>query len=177
MFFEAEMKGHSYKINVIEGRNHWHIGLQKEDEDWVKHRIPKDDYREMDNAICFLFNNNSYMVDVVGDGLDYTVYTRASYRSIKIMNDEMLLHESLKGGGGMGGANGLKSGMPGKIVKVMVKEGDELQAGDPVLVMEAMKMENEMRAEAAVVVKKICVSDGDSVEAGADLVVFEKLKP
>ncbi len=45
----------------------------------------------------------------------------------------------------MGAGSELNSGMPGKIVKIFVKPGDELKEGDPILIMEAMKMENEMR--------------------------------
>ena len=128
----------------------------------------------MDDAVSFLFKNNCYMIDVVGDGLDYTVYARGSYRTIQIKNDEMLLHESLKGGSGMGGGDSLNSGMPGKIVKVMVEDGQDFEEGQPLLIMEAMKMENEMRAARSGKIKKVHVSAGDSVEAGATLISFEK---
>lgn len=174
MFFEAELKGKKYNINVTESRSHWHVGLQHEDDEWNRYEISKEDYKSMDDAVSFLFKNNCYMIDVVGDGLEYTVYTRSSYRSIKIMNDEMLLHESLKSGKGMGGGNGLSAGMPGKIVKVLVKEGQEVSEGTPLLVMEAMKMENEMRADQDAVIGKVFVKDGDSVEAGAQLIAFKK---
>jgi len=55
------------------------------------------------------------------------------------------------------------SSMPGTIVDVMVKTGDRVKAGDPVLVIEAMKMENEVPAPVAGMVKTIHVSKGDSV--------------
>ena len=64
--------------------------------------------------------------------------------------------------------------MPGKIVKVFVKPGDEVKEGDPLLIMEAMKMENEMRASGAAVVKDVLVKAGDNVESGATLVTFQK---
>ena len=174
MFFEAELKGKKYQINVVERRTAWVVSLQKEGEDWRRHEIPKKDYKEMDDAVSFLFNKQCFMLDVVGNGLDYTVYTRGSYRSIKIMNEEMLLHESLKTGGGLGAEGSLNAGMPGKIVKVMVKKGQKLEEGQPILVMEAMKMENEMRAGRDCVVKKIHVKAGDAIESGATLVSFEK---
>ena len=174
MFFEAMMKGKKYNIQVLEGRNAWTVNLQKEGEGWVKHEIPKDKYQTMDDAVCFLYKNGSYMIDVVGNGLDYTVYTRGTYKSIKIMNDEMLLHESLKKGGGLGGGDSMTSGMPGKIVKVFVKSGQSVEEGQPLLVMEAMKMENEMRAGQAGKIKKVHVKEGDSIEAGVTLVSFEK---
>ena len=63
--------------------------------------------------------------------------------------------------------------MPGKIIEIFVKEGDVVKANKPLLIMEAMKMENEMRATADVKVKQICVKQGDSIESGAVLIKFE----
>ena len=113
-------------------------------------------------------------MDVIGKDTEYTVFTRNSYRNVKIYNDEMLLHASLKRGGGMGGDMELKSGMPGKIIEIFVKPGDVIKANKPLLIMEAMKMENEMRAAAEVKIKEICVKQGDSVDSGAVLIKFEK---
>jgi biotin carboxyl carrier protein len=63
--------------------------------------------------------------------------------------------------------------MPGKIVKLLVKPGDKVQARQGVIVVEAMKMENELRARAAGTVSEVRVAEGTSVEAGAILVVLE----
>jgi biotin carboxyl carrier protein len=60
--------------------------------------------------------------------------------------------------------------MPGKVVKVLVAEGDSVDAGKPLVVVEAMKMENELVAEAPGVVKKVYVQPGDAVEGGAKLI-------
>ena len=60
--------------------------------------------------------------------------------------------------------------MPGLIVRVNVAEGDTVQPGQGVVVMEAMKMENELRASAAGTVKTIHVTPGKAVEKGALLV-------
>lgn len=62
--------------------------------------------------------------------------------------------------------------MPGKILRVVVKEGDSVSRGDLLLVLEAMKMENEIFAPAGGVVKKVAVSAGDSVNTGDTLVVI-----
>ena len=62
--------------------------------------------------------------------------------------------------------------MPGLIVRVSVKVGDNVVAGQGVVVMEAMKMENELRATAAGVVKSVEVSVGTAVEKGAVLVAL-----
>jgi biotin carboxyl carrier protein len=63
--------------------------------------------------------------------------------------------------------------MPGKVIEIFVKEGDVVKANKPLLIMEAMKMENEMRAASDVKIKQICVKQGDSIEAGAVLIKFE----
>ena len=64
--------------------------------------------------------------------------------------------------------------MPGKIVKVFAKPGQAVKAGDPLLIMEAMKMENEMRASIDTKIKSVHVKDGDTIETGTLLVTFEK---
>ncbi len=173
MFFEANSNGIHYEINVREERKNWVISIKPENGEWEKHTIPKEDYQVFDRTICFIYKNSSYLVDVVGQGTNYEVYTRGSYRTLEMYNDEMLLHESLKGNKGLGGGNSLGAGMPGKIVKILVKEGDEVQEGTPIMIMEAMKMENEMRAGQNTKIKKIHVKEGDSVEGGATLVTYE----
>jgi biotin carboxyl carrier protein len=51
-----------------------------------------------------------------------------------------------------------------------------VKSGKPLLIMEAMKMENEMRASVDVKIKEVCVKQGDSVESGAVLITFEEKK-
>jgi glutaconyl-CoA decarboxylase len=63
--------------------------------------------------------------------------------------------------------------MPGIILSITVKEGDEVNAGDGILVLEAMKMENEIHAPRAGKIKKIHVSEGAEVQSGTALVEFE----
>lgn len=67
----------------------------------------------------------------------------------------------------------VRAPMPGLIVRVNVKVGDEVQAGQGLVVMEAMKMENELRATAAGTVRSVEVSPGTAVEKGALLVALE----
>ncbi|MFK8137444.1 MAG: biotin/lipoyl-containing protein [Bdellovibrionales bacterium] len=173
MYFEAELRGIKYKINVHESPSTWKVTLQAEGQRPELHQISKNDYRELDGAISFLFEGNSYMIDVVGDGIDYKVYTKGSYREIPIYNDEMLMRESMKATGAFGGPNQINSGMPGKITKILVKEGQKVTQDQPVLIMEAMKMENEIRAPRELTVDQIKVSLEENVEAGALLVTFK----
>jgi biotin carboxyl carrier protein len=71
------------------------------------------------------------------------------------------------------GPQRLTAPMPGKVVKVLVAPGDMVQAGQGLVVVEAMKMENELRAVKAGRVASVSVAEGQSVDAGAVLAVVE----
>ena len=69
-----------------------------------------------------------------------------------------------------GGEGAVRSPMPGRVVRILVAEGDEVEAGAPIVVVEAMKMENELAAGRSGKVLKIHAIAGASVESGALLV-------
>jgi biotin carboxyl carrier protein len=72
-----------------------------------------------------------------------------------------------------GGASRLIAPMPGKLIRVLVEPGQDVGAGEGLVVVEAMKMENELRAPRAGKVVEVRVREGQAVEAGALLVVVE----
>ena len=74
---------------------------------------------------------------------------------------------------GPAGPAPLLAPMPGLIVRISVAEGDVVQAGQGLIVMEAMKMENELRATGAGTVKRIAIAAGMAVEKGAVLIELE----
>ncbi|MFN8009782.1 MAG: biotin/lipoyl-containing protein [Holophagaceae bacterium] len=74
--------------------------------------------------------------------------------------------------GASAGGGTLSSPMPGKIVKILVKEGDTVAEGQTLLIMEAMKMQNELKAIGAGKVSKVAVQEGGTVETGATLLVM-----
>ena len=65
-----------------------------------------------------------------------------------------------------GGAGELFTQMPGKVVKILVKEGDQVEEGQPLLILEAMKMENEIKSGVTGTIKTIHVSEGQAIESG-----------
>jgi len=67
----------------------------------------------------------------------------------------------------------LRSQMPGKIIKLLVQPGAAIQAGQGLIVVEAMKMQNEMKSPKDGVVSKIYVAEGTTVAAGESLLVVE----
>lgn len=74
-----------------------------------------------------------------------------------------------------GNLDSVVSPMPGKITKVCVSAGNKIQAGDTVVVMEAMKMEYTLKADRDADVKKVLVQEGSQVTLGQVLVEFEKI--
>ncbi|TYB32218.1 MAG: biotin/lipoyl-binding protein [Candidatus Mcinerneyibacterium aminivorans] len=67
----------------------------------------------------------------------------------------------------------VKAPLPGLILEIQVKEGDEVKAGQDILVMEAMKMENEIQSNQSGIVKSIKVEEGDNVYEGDVLIELE----
>jgi pyruvate carboxylase subunit B len=71
----------------------------------------------------------------------------------------------------------IRAPMPGLVVRVEVREGQAVEAGEGVVVVEAMKMENELRATHPGVVERVHVKAGDRVEKGAELVTLKSPNP
>jgi len=71
-----------------------------------------------------------------------------------------------------GGEGIIQPPMPGRVISIKVKEGDSVKIGSPILVLEAMKMQNEISSNMDGVVREIRVSEGDLVESGDVLVVI-----
>ena len=67
----------------------------------------------------------------------------------------------------------IRAQMPGRVLRVMAEPGKKVSKGQPLLVMEAMKMENEIKAPADAVVVDCKAKEGQAVESGADLVLLE----
>jgi acetyl/propionyl-CoA carboxylase alpha subunit len=74
-------------------------------------------------------------------------------------------------------ADVLRAPMPGLVVRVHASPGDRVSAGSGIVVLEAMKMENELRVQVSAVVKAVRVAPGEAVEKGQVLVEFEEQEP
>ena len=85
--------------------------------------------------------------------------------------------KKLSGGGNANAAADgiieIRTAMPGKLVRVLVEVGNEVSAGDGVLVVEAMKMQNEMKSPKDGIVKEIRFAEGANVNAGEVLAIIE----
>jgi len=102
------------------------------------------------------------------DGTTRQITIGTSRLDIEIVDPLALRRKS--GDDHLGASGIIKAPMPGRIARVLVEKGASIQRGAGLLVLEAMKMENEIPAPANGVVDEIFVKAGDTVESGADLV-------
>ena len=99
------------------------------------------------------------------------VIARSKRFYAKVESERMrALAAAIGGKAGGAGEGTIVSPMPGRVLKVLVAEGDEVEAGAALVVVEAMKMENELASQRAGTVKKIHVTPGQNVESGARLI-------
>src|SRR5262245_58203112 len=116
------------------------------------------------------WNHRSIEISIIPKGEGYLVSLNGRYVPIEIMDARTALRKaSLQG---HAGAIELRAPMPGKIVKVLMAEGDEAAANQGVLVMEAMKMQNEIKSPKKGIVKKVLVKEAAAVNAGDLLAVI-----
>jgi biotin carboxyl carrier protein len=94
-------------------------------------------------------------------------------RRLELVDERRRRLASVGGGSAASGRAVLKAPMPGKVVKLLVAVGDEVAEGQGVLLIEAMKMENELRAPKAGRVVSIAIAEGQTVEGRTELVVIE----
>ncbi len=98
-------------------------------------------------------NQNKYQIVINGVAYQFSIETPISFRRKKFLQKK---HKDI-------GFEPLLAPMPGKIIEILVEEDAEVKEGDPLLILEAMKMQNEITAQRAGKVIKINVRAGDSV--------------
>ncbi len=126
-----------------------------------------------ESVYSLIVNGKSYEVDLEYKEGVYNVLTEGDLFKISVIDELKKKMLERRGGGAAEGKQVIKSEMPGAIVDVKVKVGDQVKEGDVLLILEAMKMQNEIKAPKDGEVKELFVKPGDNVEADAKLVVIE----
>jgi biotin carboxyl carrier protein len=159
---EIHRQAHGHRV-LVDGREHLVDATRIGEDTWsLLVRDPQTGQARSVEAVAVPQNGNG-IVDVFIDGHRLSVSQRSGHgRRARI------------GSAAQGsGPQRVIAPMPGKIVRVLVKPGDEVAPRQGLIVVEAMKMENELRAARAGRVRDVFVSESQSVEAGTTLVVVE----
>lgn len=128
--------------------------------------------------VCHLvLDGRSYSFAVAARGSrgKWTLIDRGEPVEIEVLDERTRHIQGLVGAGKtQAGGGTVKAPMPGLVVKVLVEPGNPVAAGQGLVVLEAMKMENEIKAAAAGVVESVAVKPGQAVEKGAELVTLKR---
>lgn len=124
-----------------------------------------------DGRLAVISENARRIVRIFEDAGRLTVLHGTDQRAFEVQDERAAWLASA--GGKKAGGGKIKASMPGRVVRVAVQAGDTVADGAVVCVLEAMKMENDVRALGGGVVKQVAVQVGQSVETGELLVLLE----
>jgi biotin carboxyl carrier protein len=133
------------------------------------------DIAEVEKGVySILHENRSFNVELVEgrNSKSYMVNTLYETFDVDIIDAEAKYLMNRKKDDGED-ANTISSPMPGKVVKILFKEGDEVKAGETVIVVSAMKMESEYKVKQDRKIKRILVKEGDTVNSDQAMVIIE----
>lgn len=125
-----------------------------------------DAIRPTPEAFQMLIDGESWETGCVPTSEGYLVDVRGINVPVEVVDPRRKVLRLSSGAEG----GSVSSAMPGRVVRVLVKAGDPVWKGQPVVVVEAMKMENELKTPVAGVVGEVFVREGQAVEARARLV-------
>lgn len=162
MLFDASTSGKTARVEVRESRGHYRVTIGDKTLDLDLVKIGASD-------LSVLVDGVSHDIGLEKTPEGFAVLVRGDRFDVDLK--DAVKGEAL-GKVAHKGPLRLTAPMPGKIVKVLVSAGETVEAGRGVLVMEAMKMENELKAARAGVVQEIKVKEGQAVEMGALLLII-----
>jgi len=156
--YEVNISGHLMEIR--EGNNTLRIDFEK---------LSATQY-------SFLINQKPYLIETfpTGEGIDVKIGHRRQVVPV-LTEREKIARELFGATAGLAKEEIIKAPMPGLILKIEVEKGQQVKPGDPLVVMEAMKMENEIRAKFAGKVQEIAMEPNQTVEKGAVLIKIGKV--
>jgi biotin carboxyl carrier protein len=141
----------------------------------IDNKIYELDIAEVEQGVySILLDNKSFNVELVEGrtGKSYTVNTLYETFAVDIIDAEAKYLMNRKKDEGED-TNVITSPMPGKVVKILFKEGDEVKAGETVIIVSAMKMESEYKVKQDRIIKRILVQEGDTVNGDQPMVIIE----
>lgn len=124
-------------------------------------------------AVSLLVDGESYSVELEDGGDEIGVLLRNQVTRIDVADERRMRLRAAGAGFTVEGKQTITSPMPGKVVRILVKVGDEVKEGQGLVVVEAMKMENELKSPKAGKVTELFAKEGSTVENNAKLITVE----
>jgi biotin carboxyl carrier protein len=120
-----------------------------------------------------IVDNRSFEIEVDNTEDEYRVLVDGRNYRVNLIDERRARVDGAEGGIQLQGRQKVSVPMPGKVIAVLVSEGDTVEKGQGLVIVEAMKMENEVRSPVGGEIKEVKVKPGEAVEGGAVLVVVE----
>src|ERR1051326_6073202 len=165
MIYEVTIAEKVYRVELVRAEQEWKCKLDGP-------ALPLDVVSAQDGMLSLLVQGKSYEVKQETVGAESNVVV-GQERFMVSVRDPRSFRSRRRGGANEQGVMKIKAPMPGKVVRVLAGVGTAVEAGQSVLVIEAMKMQNELKAPKNGVVKKINGAEGAAVEAGQALAEVE----
>lgn len=165
MIYEVTLADKTYRVELTQAGERWKCMLDGRE-------LPVDVVCSQNGVLSLLLDGKSYEVkqEVVGTEMNVVV---GHERFVASVRDPRSFRSRSRTGASEQGVMKIKAPMPGKVVRVLAGVGTTVEAGQSVLVIEAMKMQNELKAPKSGVVKRINVAEGAAVDAGQALAEVE----
>lgn len=131
---------------------------------------------EPDGFTYIVWKNKKYMLDVIEKNQNrYTVMVNGVWHSFTVETPISLKRRKyLEQSGDSSSSISVEAPMPGKIIDILVEEGSEVKEGEPIIILEAMKMQNEISSNTSGIVRSISVKKNDSVMKDDVLIDIQK---
>ena len=171
MKFIVRIDNEQKNVVVNENNGHYEIEL-----DGKAYHVDCRYFGDRD-FLSLLINNKSYLIEsapVKAEDGRYYARVMGRHYDVEVLDELLVAVRDAESVAESAGAYTVISPMPGLIREVKVKVGDRVEAGDPVVIMEAMKMQNELATEVGGVVKEIRVEPGQTVDSQSPLVLIER---
>ncbi len=156
------------------------VKLLSRDKNKIQIQVDEKTYNldlvEVETGIySILLNNRSYNIELVenDDPKSFTINTYEETFEANIIDAEARYLMNRGSDNADDGDRAISSPMPGKVVKIPVKVGDEVPEGTTVVIVEAMKMQSEYKVKVDRIVKEILVKEGDAVDSNQPLIIVE----
>ncbi len=162
----TNIKDKTWTFNQIEKNGH--TRLQDNN-----HQIDYDFTPLGNNRYVLLLNGNAYLVHIIKENNIHHVHLDGDYFPV-IVEDERTrkLRALVEQGSQVDGEQILTAPIPGLITKINIREGDTIEKGDSLIILEAMKMENEIKADSQGTIKKLLIKEGSPVEKDQALLII-----
>lgn len=165
MTYEISINGKPHRVELERLDTGWSCRLDGK-EVAIDAILPRHD------VLSLVVNGNSYEVKREQTAADLHLWVGSARYAVEVRDPRSLRSRRARGADEKGPKK-LVAPMPGKVVRVLVGERDVVEAGQGLLVVEAMKMQNEIKSPKAGIVTRIAVGEGSAVNAGDVLAIVE----